>query len=273
MALADIEFRADSRGGVTVVVDGQPQSHVALDDPGLLVFEYVQHLALVLRTLTPSPPSPLRVTHIGGAGLTLARWIEHERPGSPQIVLEPDAALTDAVRTRLPLPRGHRIRVRAVDGRTGLAQLRDGSADVVVLDAYAAGRVPAELVTVEAFGQVGRLLAPSGVFVANLADEPGLRWVARVLASMARAGWAGDQVAIAATEVFKGRRFGNVVIAASRTEFDLAGLHRRAAGATWPTGIREADAVRRMATAAQPLRDGTSVPSPEPPAAGTWRLR
>ena len=121
---------------VTVVLDGQPQSAVDVDDPTRLDFEYVQHFALAIEALAAD--GPLRVTHVGGAGLTLARWLNHSRDGSPQIVLEPDAALTDAVRRELPLPRGHRIRVRPVDGLTGVAALRDASADVIVLDAVAA---------------------------------------------------------------------------------------------------------------------------------------
>src|SRR6476659_3335720 len=89
---------------VTVVLDGQPQSAVDLDDPQRLDFEYVQHLALCIETLAPN--GLLRVTHVGGAGLTLARWLPHVRPRSPQVVLEPDAALTEAVRRELPLPAG-----------------------------------------------------------------------------------------------------------------------------------------------------------------------
>ncbi len=117
---ARCELVRDDRGGVTVILDGSPQSHVQLDDPGLLAFEYVQHLGLVLDTL---PPGPLAVTHVGGAGLTLARYVNHVRPGSPQIVLEPDAALTELVRRELPLPRQHRIRVRPVDGLQGWLSL------------------------------------------------------------------------------------------------------------------------------------------------------
>ncbi|MHB8185417.1 MAG: hypothetical protein ACYDDU_04890 [Dermatophilaceae bacterium] len=36
-----------------------------------------------------------------------------------------------------------------MDGLTGIAQLADASADVVVLDAYADGRAPAELTTAD----------------------------------------------------------------------------------------------------------------------------
>ncbi|HRW19619.1 MAG TPA: fused MFS/spermidine synthase [Dermatophilaceae bacterium] len=263
-------FEPDDRGGVTVLVDGHPQSHVDLADPELLAFDYVAQLAMVLDVL---PAGPLRVTHLGGAGLTLARWVAATRPGSPQIVLEPDAELTAAVRERLPLPRGHRIRIRPVDGRSGLAGLADGSADAVVLDAYAAGRVPGELVTVEALAEVGQVLAPAGVLVANLADEPGLGWVARVVASLESAGWAGDVGLVAAAEVLKGRRFGNVVVAAARTALDLAALRRRAASASWPTAVRDHGEVRRLACGARPFTDATAEPSPVPPDPGSWRVR
>src|SRR3954470_24948322 len=106
---------------VTVVLDGQPQSAVDLEHPERLDFEYVQHLALCIDTLAPE--GLLRVTHVGGAGLTLPRWVQATRPGSPQVVLEPDAALTEAVRRELPLPRGHRIRVRPLDRVAGVAGL------------------------------------------------------------------------------------------------------------------------------------------------------
>ena len=76
---------------VTVERDGHPQSYVDPDDPLLLVFEYVQQFALVLEALRPDP-APLAVTHVGGAGMTLARWVHRVHPGSPQIVLEPDVA-------------------------------------------------------------------------------------------------------------------------------------------------------------------------------------
>ena len=214
-----VAFEPDGQGGWTVMLDGQPQSHVDLADPGLVTFEYVQHFCLAIASCSPAAPAPLRVTHVGGAGLTLARWVQHTRPGSPQIVLEPDSALSAAVRERLPLPRGHRIRVRPVDGRTGVGDLGSASADVIVLDAYAAGRVPAELVTPAFLTDVARVLAPGGLLLANLADEPGLRWAARVLATMAAVdgvGGLGGLAILSTHDVLKGRRFGNVVAVASR---------------------------------------------------------
>ena len=258
----------DGRGGVTVMLDGSPQSHVDLRDPGSLAFEYVQHFAAVIDTL---PPGPLAVTHVGGAGLTLARYVNAERPGSPQIVLEPDVALTEMVRRELPLPRQHRIRVRPVDGLTGVAALADASADAVVLDAYAGGRVPAELSTLEFLHDVRRVLREDGVALFNLADEPGLRFVARVVAGV-RA--AFGQVALISThEVLKGKRFGNTVVVASASPLDLAVLRRQVAKMPFPIGLRDDTELRRQLGTPAPWTVADSSPSPPPPPLKGWRLR
>ena len=273
-------FEPDGHGGVTVVVDGQPQSHVDLADPGLVTFEYVQHFCLALGACMPPAPSPLRVTHVGGAGMTLARWVQHTRPGSAQIVLEPDAVLTAAVRERLPLPRGHRIRVRPLDGRTGVAGLGTASADVVVLDAYAAGRVPAELVAPAFVAQVARVLAPGGVLLANLADEPGLRWATRALATVAAVDGFADLAVVATHDVLKGRRFGNLVLVAAlapcegvSARLDLADLRRLAASAPIPTGVRSGTELTRLIAGARPFTLADAQASPVPPAPGAWRVR
>jgi len=264
------ELVRDDRGGVTVVLDGSPQSHVQQGDPELLAFEYVQHLGLVLDTLSPGP---LAVTHVGGAGLTLARYVHHVRPGSPQIVLEPDAAMTELVRRELPLPRRHRIRIRPVDGLTGLAQLADASADVVVLDAYAGGQVPAELTTTAYLADVARVLRPDGVALLNLADEPGLRYVARVLASVGATGLFAGTALVATHEVLKGKRFGNSVVVAGRGLVDVGEIRRRLARAPFPTGVRHGDELDRLTASARPFTAADAAPSPPPPSPHGWRLR
>lgn len=261
---------ADERGGVTVVMDGSPQSHVQLDDPGLLAFEYVAHLGLVIDTLTSGP---VAVTHVGGAGLTLARYVNHTRPGSPQIVLEPDAALTELVRRELPLPRQHRIRVRPVDGRSGMAGLADASADVVVLDAYAGGQVPPELTATAYLCDVARVLRPDGVALLNLADEPGLRYVARVVASVDATGQFADVALVATHEVLKGKRFGNAVLVAARGHLDLGAIRRHVARSAFPTGVRSGAELARLVAGARPFTDVDSAPSPPPPDAAGWRVR
>jgi hypothetical protein len=262
----------DAGGGVTVLVDGTPQSHVQPNDPELLVFEYVQHMALVLDVLDPAPPQPLAVTHIGGGALTLARWVEATRPGSPQIVLEPNAALTDLVRRELPLPRRHRIRVRPVEGETGVPGLRTDSADVVVLDAYAGGRVPPRLTTVSFLADVRRVLRPNGVALLNIADEPARRFLGRVLASLQAAGYP-ELLVIATFEVLRGRRFGNTVVVAGLGPLDVSEIRRGVSRVPFPTGVLHGAELRRLMGGARPLTEQDAGTSPEPPEPGAWNRR
>ena len=59
-------------GGYLLEMDGLPQSHVDLEDPRHLAMEYMAHLAAVLRGVNPPAPAPLRVTHVGGAAMTIS---------------------------------------------------------------------------------------------------------------------------------------------------------------------------------------------------------
>ncbi len=259
----------DERGGATVVRDGFEQSYVDPDDPLLLVFEYVQHLALVLQALRPDP-APLAVTHVGGAGMTFARWVHRVHPGSPQIVLEPDSALTELVRRELPLPRGHRVRVRPVPGQEGVAGLRDASADVVVVDAFDEGRVPAVLAGRAWTRELARVLAPDGLVLANVADDPGLRWAARYCATLREELPHVGQMVL--REVASGKRYGNVVVVASRRPLDDVGLTRAAARAPFPSTWRDSAQTLRLGGGARPF-DEVGEPSPVPPDLGPVRGR
>ncbi|MDQ1722156.1 MAG: hypothetical protein QOI26_1890 [Pseudonocardiales bacterium] len=264
-----IELIADDEhpGGTMLVMDDVRQSYVDIDDPTYLDFEYVQYFASVLATL---PAGPLAVTHIGGGGLTMPRYLQASRPGSPQIVLEPDAELTELVRSRLPLPREHRIRIRPQEGRAGVSALADASADVVVLDAYANGRVPAALTTLEFFTDVSRVLKANGLFLANLVDEPGLRYLGRVLAGL-RAVF-GELALVSSNDVLKGRRFGNLVLAASSTPLEVAELRRQIARQPFPAGVRDDAQLAARYGTARPWTDADSSVSPEPARDG-WRIR
>ena len=253
-----IEFRSDPYG-VTILLDGWPQSHVAPGDPGLLTFEYVHQIALVLDSL---PAGRLAVTHVGGGGLTVPRYVHATRPGSPQIVFEPDAALTAAVREHAPLPRGHRIRVRPMAGAAGVAGLAAASADVLILDAYAAGRVPAELTSAGFAREVRRVLRGAGIVVANLADAPGLAFVRRCAATFAAAGL--EPVALLAThDILKGRRFGNAVLVGGAHP-DPAALDRGVGRASPPCGIRSGAEVARLLAGVAPFVEGELSPEPPP---------
>lgn len=259
-----------------VMLDGQAQSHVNLADPEDLGFEYIALMATAIEAYAARSGPPRTLTHVGGAGLTLPRWVQHRWPGTPQVVLEPDAALTEMVRRELPLSRGHRIRVRAVDGRAGMAALAAASASVIVVDAYAGGRVPADLTPASWWVDVARVLAPDGMLLANLADEPNRHWTGRVLAGVVASGLSEVDL-LGTHDILKGRRYGNQVLVARRSGvLDRGDLIRAVTRAALPAGVRSGSGHGngKGATAyGSPFDDQDAEPSPAPPELGRWRIR
>jgi spermidine synthase len=194
-------------------LDGMDQSAVDLADPTRLVFDYVRRIGDVLDR---RPAGPLRVLHVGGAAMTLPRYVAATRPRSAQIVLEPDQQVIERVRAEAPLPPRSGIKVRPVDGLNGIAAVRDDAQDVVVVDAFRDAVVPAELATERFFAEVARVLAPGGVLVMNVTDRAPFALVRDVVAGMratvcAATGeiWAGAEPA-----TMKAKRQGNVVLLA-----------------------------------------------------------
>ena len=258
--------------GFLLQVNQTDQSYVDLDDPTVLEFDYVQRMADAIDAFEPTNRS-MRVIHIGGAGMTLPRYVAATRPRSPQIVLEPDEALTTYVREHLPLPPRSGIKVRGVGGREGIAAMRQDYADIVVLDAFDGARVPAELVTTEFFAQVSDVLVDGGVFLLNLTDRAPFAYVRRVLAGLGTHFTAMLMSAEPAT--IKGRRFGNVLVCASRAdpaqqELAHQKLAQRAAGSAFPYRVLTDDMVRRTFAAAAPFTDADTAMSPEPPGGKTF---
>lgn len=264
--VAELLADADRPGGWLLLLDRIRQSYVDLDDPGYLDFEYVQAFADVLDAL---PPGPLAVTHVGGGGCTLARYVAATRPGSPQIVFEPDAAVTALVRARLPFARRTRVRIRPVSGRPGVAALAAASADVLVLDAFQGGRVPAELTTAEFVADVARVLKPSGVLLVNVADGPPGVFIRRLVSTVR--GVLPSALLLADPAVLKGRRFGNVVLAASRGALPDAAVNRASSGAPFPRRVLGGPGLDAFTGGAPPLTDADPHRSPQPPEE-TWRV-
>lgn len=242
----------DGRRGWTMLVNGVPSSHVDLDDPLRLDFEYVRWIADVLDLVDP-PGGPLRVAHLGGGGCTLPRYVAATRPQSRQIVLELDAGVIDAAREAFGLRSGKLLKLRAGDAREGLAELPDDSLDAVVRDAFSGALVPRHLTTRQFLGDVARVLAPDGIYLANLADAPPLakaRDEAATLLATFR-----HVILIAEPAQFSGRRFGNVVVAGSRERLPIEGLVRRLASAPVRARMLATNEVRAFASGRRPLDD------------------
>jgi spermidine synthase len=259
---AELLADADRDGSWMLLVDGTPQSHVDLDEPAHLEFEYVRRIGHVL-DLVADVGAPIDVLHLGGGALTLPRYVAVTRPGSRQRVVEIDQPLTDLVREHLPLPRGARIRVRNDDARAGLAATRDAGAHVVVTDVFAGARTPAHLTTVEFVTEVRRVLRPGGIHVANVADGPPLRF-ARAQVATLRAVFR-HVCLLAEPGTMRGRRFGNLVAVASDAALPLPALTRRCAGDPMPGRVVDGADLDSFAGTARPVHDADAVASPEPP--------
>jgi hypothetical protein len=265
----------------TLLVDGAPQSHVDLDDPRYLEFEYMRRLGHLVDLAAPAG-EPLRVLHLGGGGLTLARYVAATRPGSDQLAVEADAALVELVRRRLPLDqRGRRatgrgasgrgasgrgagrVRVRVADARAVLEAVPAGSFDVVIADLFAGARTPAHLTSVEFAAAVSRALSPSGIYGANVGDGPPLAHARARAATVCSVFPHACLIADAA--VLRGRRFGNLVLAAAHHGLPVAELTRRTAGDPFPARLVDGHDLSRFAAGARPITDARAEPSPAPP--------
>jgi spermidine synthase len=270
--LAELLLDADRPGAWMLLVDDVPQSHVDLDDPEYLDFDYMRRLGHVADLAAP-PGQPLRVLHLGGGGLTLARYVTATRPGSSQLAVESDTGLVALVRRWLPLDQptrrdggrtgAGRVRIRVGDARAVLEQLPPASFDLVVADLFAGARTPAHLTSMEFVATAARVLTPAGCYAVNVADGPPLAYAR---AQVATVGSVFAQVCLIADPgVLRGRRFGNLVLAAAQVELPLAGLARRAAGDPFPGRLVHGADLDRFAAGAKPVTDATAQPSPAPP--------
>lgn len=247
----------------TLLIDGAPQSHVDLDDPTHLSFEYQRRLGHVIDLVAPSG-KPVHAVHLGGGAFTLARYLAATRPRSTQQVVERDAALVQLVRRKLPLEQNARIRVRSVDARDGLAKVADGWADLVIADVFSGARTPAHLTSTEFLDEVRRTLKPGGYYAANLADGPPL---AHLRGQIATAAARFPELALVADPtVLRGKRFGNAVLVASDTPLPLAELTRRAASDPHPGRVEHGKALLDFTGGAAAVTDAGAVASPAPPA-------
>lgn len=197
-----------SRDLYVLDLDGMQQSAVDAADPTYLAFDYMCRIGALIDAM---PAGRLRVLHVGGAAMSLPRYVAATRPGSAQIVLEPAVEVIEQVRRDLPLPPRSGIKVRPVGGAEGIAAVRDGSQDLVILDAFARAEVPAELQTPAFLAEVGRVLAEGGVFAANLVDRPPFAGTRRFVAAARELG----EVALGLEPAtLKGKRAGNVLVLA-----------------------------------------------------------
>lgn len=251
-------------GAYELVVDGTPQSHVNLDNPAELFYEYIQRIGHIIDELG-EPGAPITAVHLGGGALTLPRYVEATRPGSRQQVLELERELIDLVRAELPWNKRASLRIRYGDARDSLGRLPaglTGTADLVVVDIFSGARTPAHVTSAEFYAQCVALLAPTGVIAVNVADGAGLAFARGQAATLESV--VPHVAALAETQVLKGRRFGNVVLVGSPSPLPMDYIPRLLAGGPHPAQAVAGDALRAFTASAPLVTDQTAVPSPPP---------
>ncbi|WP_141269196.1 spermidine synthase [Kocuria varians] len=256
-------------------VNGVPSSHIVPERPDQLEFEYMRWFSTVLEEHVSAhlDPTALRVLHLGGGACTMARYLGWRYPQARQVVVELDAALATLVREWLDLPRAPLLRIRPGEARAVTGSLTEGSRDVVIRDVFAGEQTPGHLRTVEFARCVDRVMAPDGLYLLNVGDTRNLKGTRAEVAALLEV--FEHVAAVADPAMLKGRRYGNVVLAASHAPLpaagsaDAAALGRELLGGSLPAQYKDTAWCRELAADAHPWHDKPADPVPEGPEAGT----
>jgi spermidine synthase len=241
--------------GWTIEINGVPSSHIDVDDPTQLDFEYMRWMAGLVRHHT-FPGPRLRALHLGGGACTLARYFAATFPDSRQVVVELDGALAGLVREWFDLPRAPLLRIRVGEARAVTETLTEDSRDLIVRDVFAGSTTPEPLLTSEFTAHVRRVLAPGGIYVVNCGDTRDLTRAKQEAATIGSI--FPHTVIIADPAMLKGRRYGNVVIAGSDAPLgEEPALARELLGGGVPAQVWLDQQVRTFARDARVLRDAS----------------
>jgi spermidine synthase len=262
MARVELVRDLDRPRGWLLSVDGVAQSYVDLDDPTHLEFDYVRAIGWVIDARWPTP-TPLRGVHLGGGAATVPRYVAERHPGSEALVIECDPDVVAVTVDRLELLDVPGVTLVVGDARDVLEAQPDRSAELVVGDVFDGSTVPARLLTRETFTEVRRVLAPGGVSATNIADSRSFDFARPVMAALRE---VFPHVAlIAEPPVVRGRRFGNLVLAASADTLPVAELTRRAAGSVPAYRVVVGDDLDEFIAGADPATDAQPGVAPSPP--------
>ena len=245
-------------------VDGVAQSYVDLADPTHLELEYLLLVADILDSAFEAG-RPIDAVHLGAGACTLPRYVAATRPGSRQHAYDLDAEVVEVVRDRLRIDEVAGLSLIVDEARHAMAQTRDNSAHLVVIDAYDGPRAAVSLLTKEAIGEARRVLRRTGVLVANVADRAPFDFLRPVLATLKEV--FPQVVLLADPGSMRGRRYWNQVIAASARPLPVDELRRRVAKQTPPARVVAGERLDEFIGDAQPTTDDAP---PDAPVMRSW---
>lgn len=240
--------------GYFLIVNGFESSHVDLDDPARLEFEYMQWFAAIIDAfLDRLGRSDFRALHLGAGGCAMPRYLLARHPRSAQLAVEIDGRLAALVRDWFELPRAPALRIRVGDARSVVADLLADGFDLAIRDAFRGDVTPNPLTSLEFVQQVHRVLRPGGLYVVNCADDRAMA-LSRHEAATLRAVF-GSVVLVSDTPILKGHSRGNVVIAGCDEPIGGPALAARLLRGPAPATLWTGDQVDEFIGRATPLRD------------------
>jgi len=156
----------DSRNVRRLFLDGDAHSAMDLVDPQRHVFDYTRyfHLPFLFNGDVEN------VLFIGGGGFTGPKRFLADYDVAVDVI-EQDPDVVDTARTFFDVEASDRLTVHVGDGRQFL-QETDRTYDLIILDAFEAGREPSRLTTVEFLQLARNRLSGNGVLFANLVSAP-----------------------------------------------------------------------------------------------------
>lgn len=211
-------------GCLVLYVDGLPSSHVDMADPARLHMDYLARLATAIDCFSPRGAAA-DFLHLGGGAVALPRFVAATRPRAVQEVWEIEPELVALARARLG---GRKVGLKCGDAAELMARRADESADVVIGDAFVGTEIPAALASPAFVAAVRRVLRDDGAYLLNVVDEP--PWERATAQRRHLRDAFGRVLKFGAREVVRGKRAGNVLLAASNGPLSRERLNRSLAG-------------------------------------------
>lgn len=205
-----------SDAGYVLEIGGAEQSHVDLNDPSYIFYEYLRRIGNVIDTLAPAGDK-ITAAHLGAGAFTLVRYIQATRPGSAQVAVDIERELPSLVMEYLPLPAGTHCRVVIDDARAATADLPQQvgaeKIDAIILDIFSGWSAPEHLAEQSYYRELKDILAPGGALIVNVGDDAGLSFFtaqAQSLLDVYEHVWC-----LAPTNMMSGHHAGNLVLVAT----------------------------------------------------------
>ena len=150
-------------------LDNLTHSFNSLSNPSRLYYDYEKDYLIPTEYIFQKD-NYLKTLFVGGGGYTFPRYIEANYPQSLITVLEIDPQITKVAYKFMGLDKNSRIRSINEDARVYVHNNLKQSYNIIFGDAYQGFSPPYHLTTKEYNDQIKSLLAPSGLYIANVID-------------------------------------------------------------------------------------------------------